>query len=291
MIMSKFLIIQGRHLSTKDINLIRRLLKKKPSWHRTRLSKELCQLWDWRRPNGALKDIACRSMLRKLHDRDLISLPKPIHAGHRKRKILEIPHCTTPIQESLAELRPIRLVETHLHREDDDLFTFTLDRYHYLGLNASFVGENIRYLAYDKNDRPLGCLLFGAAAWTTKPREEFIGWDATTRKKNLSLITNNTRFLIFPWVKTKFLASHLLSLSLKRLNHDWMSRYGHPIFLVETFVDSSRFLGTCYRAANWVHIGNTKGRGRQDRNTRLKVPIKHIYVYPLTSGFRRKLSE
>jgi hypothetical protein len=291
MIMKKLLIIQGRKLKPQDIYSIRRLIKTNPSWNRTRLSKEICKRWDWRRPNGEIKDIACRSMLRKLQEQGLVSLPKPQRKGHNKRKICDIPHCTAPINETLSDLQPIRLSETHHHSVDDELFTYMLYRYHYLSLHASFVGENLRYLAYDNQNRPLGCLLFGAAAWKTKPRDEFIGWNATIRQQNLSLITNNTRFLIFPWVTTKCLASHLLSLSLKRLNRDWMERYGHPVFLVETFVDSSRFQGTCYKAANWQNIGKTTGRSRQDRYSNLHVPVKHIYVYPLVDKFRQLLSE
>ena len=228
-------------------------------------------------------------MLRKLHSRDLIQLPEPLHSGHYRRQIKNIPHCADPIDDPLAALRPIRLVETHSERSEDELFVFLLNRYHYLGLRATCVGENIRYLAYDAEDRPLGCLLFGAAAWKTQPRDDFIGWSASTRQRNLSLITNNTRFLVLPWVQTKCLASHLLSLGLKRLNRDWMSRYGHSISLVETFVDTTRFRGTCYKAANWTCVGKTTGRSRQDRHTRMKVPIKDIYVYPLYADFRRQL--
>jgi hypothetical protein len=288
--MKKLLTIQGRKLRPQDIYSIRRLIKNNPSWNRTQLSKEICQRWDWRRPNNELKDIACRSMLRKLHELELISLPKPLRNGHNKRKIREIPHDTSPIREPLSALRPIRLMETHHHPEDDALFACLLHQYHYLGLKASFVGENLRYLAYDRQDRPIGCLLFGSAAWKTKPRDDFIGWNPDTREKNLSLMTNNTRFLILPWVTTKYLASHLLSRCLKRLSSDWMHRYGHPLFLVETFVDQSRFQGTCYKAANWIHIGQTTGRSRQDRYASLQVPIKHIYVYPLHNGFRKLMS-
>jgi hypothetical protein len=287
--MQNSITLQGRQLGTKEIHFIRQLLKDNPSWNRTRLSKEICQEWIWLRSNGELKDIACRTMLRKLQDRGLITLPAPVHEGHRKRKIKKIDHCTCPIEAPLSSLRPIRLFETHHSREADDLFTYLLDHYHYLGLKAAFVGENIRYLAFDQHNRPLGCLLFGAAAWKTRPRDEFIGWRPTARQKNLSYLTNNTRFLIFPWVKTKFLASHLLSLSLKQLNRDWMDRYGHPLYLVETFVDSSRFQGTCYQAANWILLGQTTGRSRQDRYSKLKVPIKHIYVYPLVDNFRQLL--
>ena len=283
------MVIQGRRLHRTDVDYIRQLIQENPSWNRTRISKEICKLWDWKRPNGQLKDIACRSMLRKLQDRGLLTLPKPLHAGHYQRKIRKVPHSTEPVRDSLSAIRPIRLVETHSRPDRDNLFCHLLHSYHYLGLQATFVGENIRYLAYDVYNRPLGCLLFGAAAWKTESRDAYIGWDVQTRERNLSLLTNNTRFLILPWVQVKCLASHLLSLSLRQLNQDWENRYGHTISLVETFVDTTRFRGTCYRAANWIHVGRTTGRSRQDRNRNIKVPVKDIYLYPLRPDFRKKL--
>jgi hypothetical protein len=287
--MNEEMVIQGRRLHCTDIDWIRQLIQENPSWNRTRISKEICRRWNWKRPNGQLKDIACRSMLRKLQDQGLLVLPKPLHAGHHQRKIRQIPHSTVPIHDPLSAIRPIRLVETHSRPEQDNLFCHLLHRYHYLGLKASFVGENIRYLACDVYNRPLGCLLFGSAAWKTGARDAYIGWDVRTRERNLSLLTNNTRFLILPWVQVKCLASHLLSLSLKQLNQDWENRYGHTISLVETFVDTTRFRGTCYKAANWIHVGQTTGRSRQDRNNNMKVPVKDIYLYPLRSDFRKKL--
>ncbi len=290
MAMNEIMVIQGRQLQKPDIFFIRQLIRDNSTWNRTRISKEICRHWNWRSPNGQLKDIACRSMLRKLQDLEILTLPKPLHSGHYQRKITEVPHATEPICDSLSTLRPIRLVETHSH-PDDNLFCHLLNRYHYLGLRTASVGENIRYLAYDRHGRPLGCLLFGSAAWKTEPRDTYIGWEASVRKQNLSMLTNNTRFLVLPWVQVKCLASHLLSLSLKQLNKDWQRRYGHSISLVETFVDTTRFRGTCYKAANWIHVGQTKGRGRQDRHTKMKVPVKDIYLYPLKVDFHRKLCE
>ncbi len=289
--MNEEMVIQGRRLHRTDIDCIRQLIQENPSWNRTRISKEICKLWDWKRPNGQLKDIACRSMLRKLQDLGLVILPKPLHAGHHQRKIVEIPHKTDPVRAPLSALQPIHLVETHSHPDQDKLFCHLLHRYHYLGLQTTFVGENIRYLAYDVQGRPLGCLLFGSAAWKTQPRDTYIGWDSRTRERNLPLITNNTRFLVLPWIQVKFLASHLLSLSRKQMNRDWQDRYGHTISLVETYVDTTRFRGTCYRAANWIHVGKTKGRSRQDRFKNMKVPVKDIYLYPIRSDFRAQLCE
>lgn len=286
--MSSSMTIQGRELLPRDIELIRRLIADNPDWHRTRLSKHICQLWNWRTDKGLLKDMACRSMLRKLEQRQLIVLPAARTSGNRARKIKDISHPTEPIIESLAQLRPIEIAMVAKRGHDDDLFHCLMDRYHYLGCRGH-VGEHIKYLVYDRRRRPLACLLFGSAAWKTQVRDRFIGWEATTRQANLQMMTNNTRFLILPWVQVKNLASHILAACVRRLRHDWQQRYGHDLCLVETFVDRSRFAGTCYQAANWMCVGQTQGRSRQDRYKRLTVPVKDLYVYPLMDDFRQRL--
>ncbi len=280
--------IQGRDLFPRDIELIRRLITENPDWHRTRLSKHICQLWNWRTDKGLLKDMACRSMLRKLEQRQLIVLPPARTSGNRARKIKDISHNTAPVTASLAQLRPIEIAMVDGRGHEDDLFHCLMDRYHYLGCHGH-VGEHIKYLVHDRRRRPLACLLFGSAAWKTVARDRFIGWEATTRQANLQMMTNNTRFLILPWVQVKNLASHILATCVRRLRYDWHQRYGHDLCLVETFVDRSRFAGTCYQAANWMCIGQTQGRSRQDRYKRLKVPVKDLYVYPLTDDFRQRL--
>jgi hypothetical protein len=282
------MIIQGRELFPRDIELIRRLIADNPDWHRTRLSKHICQLWNWRTDKGLLKDMACRSMLRKLEQRQLIVLPAARTSGNRARKIKDVSHPTEPIIESLAQLRPIEIAMVAKRGHDDDLFHCLMDRYHYLGCRGH-VGEHIKYLVYDRRRRPLACLLFGSAAWKTQVRDRFIGWEATTRQANLQMMTNNTRFLILPWVQVKNLASHILAACVRRLRHDWQQRYGHDLCLVETFVDRSRFAGTCYQAANWMCVGQTQGRSRQDRYKRLTVPVKDLYLYPLMDDFRQRL--
>jgi hypothetical protein len=173
---------------------------------------------------------------------------------------------------------------------DYPVFCRHLAQHHYLGHRGP-VGEHLCYLARDRHGRDVACLLFGAAAWKTAPRDRFIGWDHTRRQRYLNLITNNTRFLILPWVEVPHLASHLLALILRRLSADWREKYGHPICLVETFVDRSRFKGTCYRAANWTCVGQTQGRGRQDRYGTLHVPVKDVYLYPLAENFRQILTQ
>lgn len=282
------MIIQGRNIYPQTIRAIRHTIANHPEWHRTRLSKELCKRWKWRKENGQLKDMACRSMLRKLEQKGLIELPAPIHNGNRKRLIPDIPHSRENIETDLHTIQPIRLISIQGRGTEDDLFHCLMDRYHYLGCKGH-VGEHMKYYAVDSRNRPLACILFGSAAWKTAPRDQFIGWDRTVRKQNLQLITNNTRFLILPWVRVPHLASFILGACLRRLRQDWMQKYGHEIFMVETFVDRTRFVGTCYRAANFRSIGYSKGRSRQDRYTRLHVPIKEIYVYPLTVDYKEQL--
>lgn len=280
--------IQGRPLFADDISLIRHLMAQHPDWHRSRLSIELCRMWNWRTDNGRLKDMACRSMLRKLEQRQLIVLPPPRCRGNRARRIRDIAHRCDPISAPLEQLRPLKIVMVKGRGHTDHLFHCLMDRYHYLGCRGH-VGEHIKYMVYDRHQRPLACLLFGSAAWKTAARDRFIGWSPASRQANLKFLTNNTRFLILPWVNVANLASFILGACLRRLRPDWSMRYGHDLCLVETFVDRSRFAGTCYRAANWLRLGQTQGRGRQDRYKKRKVPVKDLYVYPLTADFKQRL--
>jgi len=168
------------------------------------------------------------------------------------------------------------------------LFKFLIDRHHYLGLKH-VPGENMSYLVREAGGRPVACLLFAAAAWQAAARDRLIGWTAAQRSANLSLVTNNARFLILPWVEVKNLASHVLGLIVGRIREDWSDKYGHPVHLLETFVDRSRFKGTCYRAANWICAGQTRGRTRNDRAHRIQAAVKDVYVYPLVKDFREVL--
>jgi len=291
-------VVQGREVGEDDLALIRGLLRERPDWHRTRLSRELCDIWDWRDAAGRIKDMACRSLLRKLERAGLIVLPAPAGRAYnhrRGRRRIDAPHSVSPIETDLRELLPLEVVLVRSGGCHGDLFHCFLSRYHYLGYRTD-VGENLKYLALDCRGRPLACLLFGSAAWTAGPRDRFIGWDADARRRHLSRLTNNTRFLILPWVRVPNLASHLLSRVVSRLSRDWEGRYGHSIALVETFIDRSRFDGACYRAANWIRLGSTQGRGRNDRAHRCDRPaghgpsrIKDIYARPLRKDFRRLL--
>lgn len=284
--------IQGRTLTPGDLEMIRELMLSHPDWNRTRLSRELCRLWDWHNANGRIKDMACRTMLLKLHRRGMIELPAPLHGdvNHRRGRSFEpVLHDTSPIHSALGELLPISLTIAD-RGPSAELWRTLLHRYHYLGFSTR-VGKSIAYLAADAHGRPVGALLFGAAAWKTAARDNFIGWSTQQRRHNLDLIANNMRFLIPPWVQVPHLASHLLALVLRRLSADWTRKYGHPLAAAETFVDISRFRGTCYRAANWIYLGETTGRTRNDVHHKISTPVKAVYVFPLRRDFRRVLKQ
>jgi hypothetical protein len=286
------LLLQGRSLTQETLQQIRTLIADHPHWHRQRISVELAKAWNWRNPIGRLKDMAARTLLLKLHRRGHIVLPPPTRPAAHRRSLthLRIPleSSTAPIAAALSQLLPLSLQKLTARNPDYPIFCHHLAHYHYLGYRGP-VGEHLAYLARDRYERLLACVLFGAAAWKTQARDQFIGWDHAMRAGRLHLLTNNTRFLILPWVRVPHLASHLLGRILRRLSSDWQAKYGHPIHLVETFVERDRFQGTCYRAANWTRVGKTQGRGRQDRAHRLRVPIKDIYLYPLTPCWREEL--
>ena len=289
--MSDLVVIQGRQLSDQDLLQIRRLLAEHPSWHRTRLSRELCALWGWRNAAGRPKDMACRTLLLKLQSRGLIGLPTRQRAsvnGRRNRQPAAHPLDESPLQAELAALTPLRVETVYPGTADAGLFGFLLQRHHYLG-HRNCVGENMRYLVRERQDRPVACLLFGSAAWQCQPRDAFIGWTASGRQRHRPLLTNNTRFLILPWVRVPHLASHVLSRITRRLSQDWQNKYGHPIDLVETFVERERFVGTCYRAAGWVPVGATTGRGRNAPSLAPQGPVKEVYLRALRADFRTRL--
>ena len=284
-------IVQGRLVRAEDLAQIQGWLAEHPSWHRTRLSRELCALWGWRNEAGRLKDMACRSLLLKLQARGLISLPsrqRPSINGRRNRRPLELAHEVAPLHAELEALGPLHLEPIRAGSPDLGLFQFLLQRYHYLG-QRNCVGENLKYLVRARHGPPLACLLFGSAAWKCQARDAFIGWTPQERRNQLRLLANNTRFLILPWVRVRHLASHLLSRVARRLSQDWQDKYGHRIHLLETFVERPRFAGTCYRAAGWSAVGATTGRGRNAPGQAPQGPLKDIYLKPLCADFRRRL--
>jgi len=266
------------------------LLHNHPSWNRSRLSRELCGCWNWRRPDGQIKDMACRELLRKLESRTLIKLPPRQRFSPRRLPEIEpIGIDQRPISCVLSDIQPVEIVNVRDCVDDKKAFNYLVKEYHYLSYGRP-VGQNMKYLILGRNGCFLGCLLFGAAAWKLEARDRWIGWSTDERERNLGLICNNTRFLILDWIKVPHLASHALGACLRRLSRDWKHRYGTDIALVETFVDTTRYAGTCYKAANWFKIGQTKGRSRQEGDRNIKVSVKDVFVYPLRRDFRRLLT-
>jgi Druantia protein DruA len=290
--MNEALVVQGRQLETSDIFRIRQLMIENPAWSRRRLSEVLAQEWDWRNGSGRLKDMAARTLLLKLAARGLIELParrrKPSNRmaeGRLPRQDWDL----TPVSGTLRQLDPLKIHEISRNASERQQFAAALAEFHYLGYRGT-VGENTQYAVTDAAGRLLACLLFGAPAWKCRARDEFIGWGSAQRQQRLNGITNNTRFLILPFVRVPHLASWILGQTLRRLSRDWQQKYGHPVYLVETFVERDRFAGTSYKAANWIRLGSTTGRSRQDHSHTLRVPVKDVYVYPLHPRYRQELS-
>ncbi|WP_201774599.1 Druantia anti-phage system protein DruA [Kiritimatiella glycovorans] len=289
--MAQAMVIQGRRITDGEIALIRDLMAEHRDWGRTRLSEELCRCWNWRNAQGRIKDMAARSLLLKLERRGCIELParqRPSSNHFRNRCVPAVEPAAEPIRSDLSALRPLSADLVAPRSDNSQLFKGLLGRYHYLG-HRNTVGENLRYLIRDRHGRLVACALFGSAAWKCADRDRFLGWDRACRERNLQALTNNTRFLILPWVEVPHLASHVLGLIARRIRDDWQGKYAHPVHALETFVDRSRFKGTCYRAANWMRLGATQGRTRNDRDRRIQAPVKDVYLYPLIPEFRREL--
>lgn len=288
------LMLQGREIDAAQIDWLRTVVRNHPDWSRHGITLHICAQWNWRTHAGRLKTMAARGLIDKLEQRGLLALPSikgycRTHSG--KRSLVPkgfVPPELAPIEGALSSLTPLTIHIPSLGSYEDACVGYYLSIHHYLGFNRT-VGENLKFLIRDRLGRDVACLLFGSAAWKTAPRDAFIGWDSEIRQKNLNFMTNNTRFLILPSVRVPHLASHILARVMRRIQKDWMDKYAHPIYLVETFVQSGRFTGTCYKAANWISVGQTKGRSRQDRYTTLSVPVKDIYVYPVTRNFRKAL--
>jgi hypothetical protein len=284
-------LVQGRRVSAAEVALIRHWLGAYPSWNRTRLSRKLCEHWNWRNQAGRLKDMACRSLLLKLEARGLICLPPRRTGsvnGRRNRQVPAVECEDRPVHCALAELQPLQLIRVETQQQGA-LFRFLLAEYHYLGYGNT-VGENVKYLLRAQDGRPLAALLFGAAAWKCAAREGWIGWSELQRQKQLPLVANNARFLVAPWVSVPSLASHALGLVTRRVSADWQAKYGHGIELLESFVEGQRFRATCYRAAGWHQVGRTTGRSRNDDRSRRPGPSKEVFLKPLRAGWKARLA-
>ncbi|HEX9595621.1 MAG TPA: Druantia anti-phage system protein DruA [Anaerolineales bacterium] len=276
------MVVQGRGVDAAQLEWLRRWIEDNCGWSRKRLARELCARWNWRDERGRLKDFAARSFLLKLEAGGWIELPAlQIHKRRGPKPVADLPGWEEPPgrQRSLGELRPVGLEVIEAGTAQAKRWAYLINRYHYLGLHL--VGENLGYLAYDRKGDEVAGLLFGAPAWRCAVRDAYLGWNGPERSQALRWLANNTRFLIFPWMGVPHLASHILGQVAARIAADWKEKYGHGLKWLETFVDSSRYQGTCYRAANWQYVGQTTGRSRQDRAHRLKVSSKAVYLYRL----------
>ncbi len=288
-------IVQGRQIGRIELVEIKALIEANPQWSRRRLSEVLAQRWQWYSASGQLKDMAARTLMLKLHQRQLITLPErrrtPGGRGPLPSPELFDAVVPEPIAAHLSSLLPLQVQVVGPKHPDYHQFQRYLARHHYLSYRGP-VGENLGYLIRSCAGADLACLLFGAAAWQCAPRDRWIGWSGEQRARGLACIANNSRFLILPWVRVALLASHILSQVAHRIAADWQQRYRHPIYLLETFVEQDRFRGTCYQAANWVCVGQTTGRTRQSqrhRDNAVHAPVKDIYLYPLRGDGRRQL--
>ena len=282
---------RSRELTPEDIDFIRESIDRHYARGRSHISRVLCQAWNWTQPNGKFKEYAARDLLLRLEEKGLIKLPPRIRENNnqKRRNFDQIPLLVKKQLGGSIGNYPSLVVRPTGNAQDKYLWEHLVHHHHYLGC-PRLVGEHIRHLVFI-DDQIVACLAWASAAWKIKPREEFIGWDEGAKRKRLQLVANNTRFLILPWVKVKYLASRVLSLSLKRLVADWQEAYGHPIYLVETFVDTSRVKGTCYRAANWNYVGLTSGSAKRGNTYSYHGQPKAIYLYPLHRRFRRYLND
>jgi hypothetical protein len=281
--------IRKRTISDSDIKEIQDTVHEHWTKGRKEISRVLCRQWQWFQPNGRLKDMACREILLTLKRKGLITLPPPLHNANnhkRNKTIIKIDIDQTPLEQKLSALPPVKLKMVR-STEAQPLYNSLVHYHHYLGYRQ-IVGNHLKYIAYI-GDRPAACLGWGSAAWSVKSSDDFIGWDKKTKEQHLHGVANNTRFLVLPWVKIKCLASKILALNARRICEDWLQTYNYPLYLLETFVEKDRFKGTCYKAANWIKVGQTKGIAKSGHDHRLHGNIKDVLVYPLTKGFRKKL--
>jgi len=281
---------RGRTVTEKDIGFINALIAENPGDSRRRLSKKLCRAWNWVQPNGQLRDMVCRSLMLELHRAGHIRLPEkkcsPRNPLAERKKPAPVDIDQSPFAARLADIRPLTFRQVR-RTPEEKRFNALIEQFHYLGYTHP-VGEQLKYLVYAK-DRPVACLAWSSAPRHIGARDRFIGWGADMRKKHLHLMACNTRFVIFPWVNVPHLASHILGRMARILKQDWPRVYGHGLYYLETFVDTTRFAGTCYKAANWRRLGVTTGRGKNDQTNKANRSIKAVWGYPLTRDFRAVL--
>ena len=280
----------GRNFSFEELALMQQAARDYAALGITEIARTLCEWLDWKRPNGHLKNHECRLLLERLHHQGILTLPALRHSGRRGPRPAAInaeSDAQTPVQTTIAELEPLRL--TLVETPESSLWRQFIQRFHYLGYRVP-VGAHLRYFVKSGSGQILACLLWTSPAWKMAPRDQWIGWSPDQRGRNLQYIVNNSRFLILPWVRVNGLASTILARSARQLPQDWRRSYGYTPLLLETLVDPARFRGTCHRAANWLYLGKTTGRGRMDRHHDSHANAhKLIFVFPLHRRVQQRL--
>ena len=283
---------RGRTVTAEEIGFIRALITEHPAASRRRLSEKLCEAWQWKQANGAPRDMVCRGLLLMLHRAGEIELPairfRPPNPLVRRERPQPMLIDMTPLGGALSDIRPL-LTEQVRKTADEPLFNSLMEQHHYLGYEQP-VGEHLKYLVW-ADGRPIACMAWSSAPRHLASRDRYIGWSAEARRRNIRFIAYNTRFLIVPWIRVPYLASHILGRVAASLSADWQRMYSHPVYFAETFIDPGRFRGTCYRAANWVLMGRTTGRGKASNSYIPNRSIKEVWGYPLTKRFRELLGE
>lgn len=279
----------GRDFSGAEMDKIREIIGSDEQLNRANISRRVCDVFGWYKRDGGLKEMSCRVALLRMERDGLIRLPPPQKGNGNRTFKVRISSASDPKSEvciGAGALGPLRL-EMVVKGVTSPLWNELIERYHYLG-HKPLPGAQLRYFVFSGS-----CLLatlgFGASAWSVADRDCYIGWTAKQRKNNLHLIVNNARFLILPWVRSRNLASKILSLACKQIRNDWQAKYNYSPVLLETFVEINRFSGTCYRAANWIQVGITQGRGKLEKSKQGKLPKKYILLYPLVKDFKKQL--
>lgn len=281
---------RGKVVTSDDIGFINKLICDHPDDSRRALSKRLCLAWNWVQQNGALRDMVCRGLMLQLHRAGHIRLPAKRGNPHNpfvdRKKPEKVDVDQTPIDGTLRKLKPLKFCQVR-RTASEKLYNSLIQQYHYLGY-CHPVGEQLKYIVYS-GQRPIACLAWSSAPRHIGCRDRYIGWSQQLRKDRIHLLAYNTRFLILPWIHVKFCASHILGRMSRMLSTDWQAAYNHPIYYLETFVDKERFAGTCYKAANWICMGDTTGRGKDDQTNKPNRSIKAVWGYPLGKQFRKRL--
>jgi hypothetical protein len=289
--MNVILTYRKRVITEDDLSFIRKVIDDYHSEGRSAISRRLCVAWDWRQVNGHLKDGVCRGLLLQLERNQLITLPPRIidnnnNAKRGRKTQATLDFRPTPLNAVLSDLAPIELRQVR-RTPEEKLFNALVRQYHYLGYTR-LVGEHLKYLVY-AGERLVACFAFSSAPYAIDCRDNFLGWSQEARERNRHLLAYNSRFLILPWVRVPHLASHLLGRIAKTISEDWQTLYHHPILWLETFVDTEKFAGTCYRAANWTFLGLTSGRGTRNKSKKKLASIKAMYGYPLARNYLDRL--